>query len=315
MASPEVLHGNESRSCEVAVLSFPQWQGEGGANSAGIVRGCELVTRLLQEQVPAATRIAVPCSPPPPVGGALGVNGGSGPVDWHQDLVQQLDEAVAVLNRAQPARIVTAGGDCSTDLAVIGWLAKRYAGDLAVLYVDAHADLNAAEESPSGHFHGMVIRSLLGDAPQGLAPPATLSANSVIYAGLRDLDPTEEVAMKKYNLASHSTAALHAMFREKFAAITEWLQQTGCRHLHIHLDLDVLDPGIFPHVSVPSPVGLQVEHLGELLLAATSAGLSVVGFTVTEARPLQATDDAHCEEVLTALLGEKGLHLARVMTS
>ena len=51
--------------------------------------------------------------------------------------------------------VFTIGGDCSVDLAPMSYLRLRYP-DLLVAYIDAHADLNAEWESPSGHFHGIM---------------------------------------------------------------------------------------------------------------------------------------------------------------
>lgn len=46
------------------------------------------------------------------------------------------------------------GGDCSVDLAPMSYLRQRYGPRMMVAYIDAHADLNAEWETPSGHFHG-----------------------------------------------------------------------------------------------------------------------------------------------------------------
>jgi arginase len=50
--------------------------------------------------------------------------------------------------------VVTVGGTCGVEAAPVAYLNERYAGDLAIVWFDAHGDLNAPDTSPSGHFHG-----------------------------------------------------------------------------------------------------------------------------------------------------------------
>jgi arginase family enzyme len=54
-------------------------------------------------------------------------------------------------------RLLVAGGECGVEVAPVAALAARH-GRLAVLWLDAHADLNTVESSPSGRFHGMPAR-------------------------------------------------------------------------------------------------------------------------------------------------------------
>src|SRR4029078_8119073 len=70
--------------------------------------------------------------------------------------------------RRAPDRILSIGGTCGTELAPVAYLNERWGGRMAVLWLDAHADLNPPASSPSGHFHGMVLRTLLGDGPREL---------------------------------------------------------------------------------------------------------------------------------------------------
>ena len=75
------------------------------------------------------------------------------------------------------------GGDCSVDLAPMSYLRQRYGSRLMVAYIDAHADLNAEWETPSGHFHGMSLRAVLGTAPANLAPPVALETSRLALLG------------------------------------------------------------------------------------------------------------------------------------
>lgn len=279
-----------------ALFVQAQWQGEGGANAHGIVQGCRLAASALASALPQNV---------PRIDGSVAAPRGKGrqhcergltSVRWHSDLAAQVSQAFAVLDEASPGQLFTAGGDCSVDLAPCSWLLDRYDGDVAVLYVDAHADLNIAEESPSGHFHGMSLRALLGDAPPSLSPRRALDPAALILAGLRELDPPEEAFLKEQGIGTFSPASMREVGGVQ--AVRRALKGTGRSRLHVHLDLDVLDPVAFPHVSVPSAGGLSFGELRNLLRQAADE-LPLVGLTVTELRPRLSTADVDKEECRT----------------
>jgi arginase len=148
--------------------------------------------------------------------------------------------------------------------------------------------MNSARESPSGNFHGMVVRALLGDAPAGLEPPfgVNLRPEQLVLAGARDLDPAEAACIQERGVRCLSTPDLAATPGH----LVEALQATGARKLHIHLDLDVLDPGCFPHVSAPAAGGLERRQLLALVRSLLAPGSAfdghLAGVTLTEFRPV-----------------------------
>lgn len=293
------------------LLNFAQWQGEGGNNAEGIVRGSSVVSKVLASLLPPAVpQFRVPVS----FGGESGCHAardsGAAQVHWHADLARQVAAACSVLDDAHPSRVFTAGGDCAVDLASGGWLLERFAGDVGILYIDAHADLNSPSESPSGNFHGMCLRALLGDDefPADLQPRRAASPSSIIYAGVRELDASEGVAMQQLGIASLSSADLKATGGADM--LSEWLCRIGVKQWHIHLDMDVLDPREFPHVSAASRDGISISQLRDLLHAVQRLPLSYVGLTVTEVRPLSEADERDSEAALRELLGPNGLSIA-----
>src|SRR4051812_18635353 len=90
-------------------------------------------------------------------------------------------------------KIVTIGGDCGIEIMPVSYLNKLYQGDLCIIYIDAHADLNTPESSPSKAFHGMPLRTLLGEGNEELVGLlfSTLQPEQICYVGLRDLDEPE----------------------------------------------------------------------------------------------------------------------------
>ena len=107
-------------------------------------------------------------------------------------LLQQLETATAILEQTQPEHLFTIGGDCGVDLAPASYLNAQH-DSLALVWLDAHADLNTPASSPSGAFHRMILRTLLGEGdPDFLAQAFSMfSPEQVFLAGARDFDPPE----------------------------------------------------------------------------------------------------------------------------
>ncbi len=181
---------------------------------------------------------------------------------------------------------ITIGGDCGVDLASIEHAASVNDG-VAVIWLDAHPDLNTPESSPSDAFHGMVLRTLLGDGPATLTPAVLLAPSKVILGGTRALDDAEQEFVESAGIRMIPPDELDA------ASITAALAASGATSVYLHIDLDVLDPAEFTGIGYPEPFGVTLAILLEVI-AAAKAALPLVGAAVTEfapASPEAAADD------------------------
>ncbi len=178
---------------------------------------------------------------------------------------------------------ITIGGDCGADLASVQHAAATH-DTMALVWIDAHADLNTPEESPSRAFHGMVLRTLLGDGPQTLVADA-LPARRVILAGTRALDDGE--------LAYIETAGIRVLAPDALTpeSVTAALVASGATSVYLHVDLDVLDPAEFSSIGFPEPFGLTLTSL-LAVIAAAKAALPLAGAAVTEFAPASAAGAA-----------------------
>lgn len=194
-------------------------------------------------------------------------------------IFRQLTAARKLLAQHQPTQIFTLGGDCSVDLAPISYLNQRYEGDLAVLWLDAHADLNTPDSSPSQHFHGMPLRSLLNQGEPSILQRlfSTLRAEQIFLAGGRAFDPAEQAYLVRQQIQAFSVHQL----QQNPQVITAAIQSAGFRHVHLHLDLDVLDPEAFPFVTCPAAKGLSIQQFAHIVQAVL-IHCAVVGVTLTE---------------------------------
>lgn len=196
----------------------------------------------------------------------------------YEPILQQLQKAVDLLSTAKPQKTFTIGGDCGVELAPVSYLNQRYDGDLAVIWLDAHGDLNMPASSPSGHFHGMPLRCLMGEGDDGIVRQcfSVLEPDQVLLAGTRDLDASEEQYIRKVQMRQ-----LGPQEMTDGDTLADAVRSLGKQHVYIHLDLDVLDPECFPSVLCPSALGVSMNHLLSVM-GKIQSRFSVVGFSMLE---------------------------------
>jgi arginase len=245
-----------------------QWQGSSSARAMQVAEGAALIRGDLPES--ATTDIAVP----------LGAGSDQGSLVRRLSSLSAVRESLAQALRSSRELPIVIGGDCGVGLAAIEHAARG--GRLAVLWLDAHGDLNTPESSPSGAFHGMVLRTLLGDGDPALTPEHPLSPARVVLAGTRALDEAESEYVAASGIRMLTPSQLST------TAVTEALIDSGADALYIHVDLDVLDPAEFGSLGFPEPFGVSLSQLLELIAAAKTA-LPLVGAGVTEFAPASAT--------------------------
>lgn len=238
------------------VLSYPQWQGSGRPEH--LRRGAEAAAEVCRNYGPL---VRVP---------EAGEGETSGGIHRWTAIAEQFRSAQAILDARQPGRILTAGGDCACDIAVIDYLHRRYP-DLTVIWVDAHLDANTVETTPSGNFHGMPVAAILGFAPVALQallstplPPAQFR-----YAAAHVGDGGDWAFQR-----AHGLTWLEPWRRDAEQAIAG--------PIHIHFDLDSLDPAEFPHVAYPDG---RLSFDAGLALVRSAAASGLVGLTITEFAP------------------------------
>jgi arginase len=146
------------------------------------------------------------------------------------------------------------------------------------VWFDAHGDLNSPATSPSGHFHGMVLRTLLGDGPHeyvdALARP--LQPSQIFLAGTRDLDPDEEAYIRWHGVSVTTPEALR---NER--AIADMIRARGFTNVYLHLDLDCFRPGDIQDTLMQTPGGPAFADV-VAAHAALRRDFQAVGLSVVE---------------------------------
>jgi arginase len=246
-------------------LLFPEWQGYGEHDA--VYRGAYKVARELF----AGRFVVVPVQPDERLEVTRGVLGlGS--------IAANLRRARALLDELEPRRVFMVGGTCAAEVGPVSYLNRLHAGGMAVLWFDAHGDLNTPASSPSGRFHGMSLRALLGEGPPEIVSQVDLrlTTEQVFLVGSRELDAGEAafVAERSLYVAAPGTLGDGADLCDTIAA-------RGFRRVYVHLDLDVLDPEAFPDVLVPTHGGSKPGDVAAVLRRLTDR-FDVVGFSIVE---------------------------------
>ena len=236
------------------VLFFPQYQA--GYMPSTIPVG----TPFLREMWQSAPRFAeVPLQPTDPDFPDI-----QGNIRFRKILTRQLLDALDVLNDARPDSILTTGGDCGASFAPIAYMNEKYNGKIGVVWVDAHADIHSPSTSPSGNFHGMVLRNLMGQKEFDVQPSLPLHAGQIAYLGLRDTEAEEDEIIAEKGIPRFSAQEI-MKDNQPLDAVIAHFKKNGVTHLHLHVDCDVMDEKFFPHVHVPEPDGLTLPRLLEVL--------------------------------------------------
>jgi arginase len=224
--------------------------------------------------------------------------------DLIEDACVSLRERVAEIARADQFPLVL-GGDHSIAMGTVAGLLDAW-GDVGVLWVDAHGDINTPETSPSGNVHGMPVATILGKSGLGSRLGWTSRAvqpGRVVLFGTRTLDPGERRVIKDLGVRMFTMSEIDQ--RGVKACLDEAITQLGgTGGIHISFDIDAVDPLEAPGVGTPWPGGLTYReaHLAMELLADTG---QVSSMEVVEVNPIadheNRTAKLAAELILSAL--------------
>lgn len=160
-------------------------------------------------------------------------------VGWREELDAAMPALHAVQARfdavfASGALSVAATSRCAVSLATLPAVARHYPSS-CIVWFDSHADLNTPEATTTGYLGGLALAAPAGLWDSGLG--AGLGLDRIILVGQRDLDPFEEELLERH-------AIPHIKPQDDLAGRLE--KAIAGREVYVHLDCDVLNPGIVP---------------------------------------------------------------------
>lgn len=266
-------------------LIYPQWQGGNIARwipeipSQDASRGYYLGSLLLDFLAPETTdeKFIVPVSTA--ISRRIEKNG----VLDHDVIALQTRAALDTLRIADPDKVVTLGGECSVSVPVFTYLADKYEGDVAIVWVDAHPDITLPGDDYDG-YHAMALTACMGMGDEEIMKllPAKVSPADVCLAGLRECEyPYIEKRVADLGITHFSPGQL----AKDSAPLVDWLKSNGKSKVMVHFDMDVMDPAdILAAVADGPEGGLKLTEVVRVIndIAATK---EVVALTVAEPMP------------------------------
>jgi arginase len=211
---------------------------------------------------------------------------------------------------------VVLGGDCSLAAGVVGGARVALGRPVGLVYLDANADLNTPETTPSGRLHGMALALALGrgarEVVEAAGPAPAVQPGHVALVGFRELDPGERRVLGDLGLALPAMAARRLGMRATAALALDAIAN-GDGPLVVHLDVDVIDPAEMP--AKGTQTGGQALSLAEVsdLVTALVASPRTVALEVSEYQPDRDSDGASARR-LVELIGRAVARRARVVS-
>jgi arginase len=200
------------------------------------------------------------------------------------------------------------GGDHSVALGTLGGLASAH-GSGGVLWIDAHADANIPDMSPSGNVHGMPLAAALGLAGPSFEsdawPLPAVDPRRVALIGVRELDEGERGLIRDAGLRVFTMSEIDRIGLER--ATREALDRVaGPGFVHVSLDMDVVDPEFAPGVGTPVRGGLTYREAHLVLELVAESGLAR-SLEVVEVNPILDRENTTAEtavELVASALGK-----------
>jgi arginase len=209
---------------------------------------------------------------------------------------------------------IVLGGDHSLSVGSVAGsaaAARAVGAPLGLIWVDAHADMNTPETSPSGNVHGMPLAACLGDGPPELirigGEEPSVTPERTVLLGIRNLDEKEkqlvrDAGVHAYTMSEIDQRGLFAVFREALDIATA----DGAR-LHLSFDLDAVDPDVAPGVGTAVRGGLSYREAHLIMETAAECG-ALTTLDLVEVNPILDTRNATAElavELALSAIGQR----------
>ncbi|KAM9336377.1 arginase-1 [Symphorus nematophorus] len=209
---------------------------------------------------------------------------------------QRLSEAVQAVKKDGHTSVML-GGDHSLAIGSIHGHSAAV-GELSVVWVDAHADINTPLTSTTGNIHGQPMSYLLhelhskiSDLPNFSWIKPCVSAKDLVYIGLRDVDPGEHYILKLLGVKVFSMSEVDQLGIAKVMEETcDYLSAKVKKPIHLSYDIDAIDPTVTPATGTPVVGGLSYREGVYITEHLCQTGL-LSGVDMVEVNPLRAQTD------------------------
>ncbi len=147
---------------------------------------------------------------------------------------------------------IVLGGDHSIAMGTLAGLTRARATAPGLIWIDAHADINNPESSPTGNVHGMPLWFALKN---GYALP-----QSSVQIGLRDVDEVEKRLLRESGVRAFSMTDVDKLGMPRVMEEAVAIAGAGGRSIHLSFDMDGIDPSEAPGTGTPVKGGLSYRE-------------------------------------------------------
>ena len=141
------------------------------------------------------------------------------------------------------------GGDHSVAVGTVSGVShffREREQSVGLIWLDAHADMNTPESSPSGNVHGMPLACIVGRGPAELTElfgyTPKMAPSNVVIVGLRDVDQTEKPNVRGYGVRAFTMREIDERGMRSVMDEAIRLASDGTAGFHVSLDMDFVDP-------------------------------------------------------------------------
>jgi arginase len=207
------------------------------------------------------------------------------------------------------------GGDHSMAIGTIAGISsycKSRKIELGLIWIDAHADLNTEETTPSGNIHGMSVAASLGYGNKkltelfGFSPKA--KPENVAMIGLRSVDAGERELIKKLNLKVYTMTDID---RKGIGFLIDKILKdlkSRVQHIHVSFDVDSIDLVTAPGVGTPVSGGLSYREAHLLMESIAECGC-MSSLEVAEVNPILDNKNRSAEITAELVASSMGLRI------
>jgi len=223
---------------------------------------------------------------------------------------ERLGELVAAA-LAEGKMPLVLGGDHSIAVGTVAGVSRFFREsnrNIGMLWIDAHADMNTPQSSPSGNVHGMPLACCAGVGPEELVrmfgfSPKINPAN-IALLGVRDVDPPEaetvrNAGVRAFTMREIDERGMRAAIGEAIAIATK-----DTAGFHLSLDMDFVDPQYAPGVGTPVRGGATYREAHLAMEVICDSG-KMISMEVVEVNPVidevNRTADLAVELILSAM--------------
>ena len=229
---------------------------------------------------------------------------------WNRAVMQR---SSAIL--AEGRMPILLGGDHCLGVGAIAAVAghcRRNGLDLRVIWLDAHADFNTRDITPSGNLHGMPVACLCGLGPRELVelggPGPALRPEQIRQIGIRSVDAGEKRLVKEHGLDIYDMRYIDEIgMRRVMEEVLDGVD--GNTLLHVSFDVDMLDPAIAPGTGTRVPGGVTYRE-AQLIMEMIADTGRIGSLDVVEVNPALDTRNATAElavDLVESLFGKSTL--------